>query len=99
MTEASKSAHFPTTHWSRIIAAGDCSVPRPALGWRYVVGSNSQHPREHGIDASINQIGQRSVRILHFPGSLDKRQSIYLHHIVGTDQPSCMYPMHNNTRV
>ena len=27
MTEASKSAHFPTTHWSRVIAAGDRAAP------------------------------------------------------------------------
>ena len=27
MTEASKSAHFPTTHWSRVIAAGDPAAP------------------------------------------------------------------------
>jgi DNA-directed RNA polymerase specialized sigma24 family protein len=27
MTESSKSAHFPTTHWSRVIAAGDPAAP------------------------------------------------------------------------
>jgi RNA polymerase sigma factor (sigma-70 family) len=27
MTEASKSAQFPTTHWSRVIAAGDRAAP------------------------------------------------------------------------
>ena len=27
MTDASKSAHFPTTHWSRVIAAGDLAAP------------------------------------------------------------------------
>ncbi len=27
MTEASRSAAFPTTHWSRVIAAGDRAAP------------------------------------------------------------------------
>ena len=29
MTEASKSAAFPTTQWSRVVAAGDAAAPRP----------------------------------------------------------------------